>query len=121
MELKDLEVYVLARDISRDAWKIYNAMDWRSKKIIGDQFISAIDSIGANIAEGFGRFHFLDRNRFNYNARGSLIETLHWIDLLIERNVAPKEEATTLKTKLEVLKFKLNNFINSIKQQANSS
>lgn len=48
--LKDLEVYRLARQLSEVAWRIYSQLDWRDKKIIGDQFITAIDSIGANIA-----------------------------------------------------------------------
>jgi four helix bundle protein len=57
MELKDLEGYKLAREISQEAWMIYNKLDWQTRKIMGDQFITAIDSIGSNIAEGFGRFH----------------------------------------------------------------
>lgn len=55
MELENLEIYKLAREISRNAWEIYNELNWQDKKIMGDQFISSIDSIGANIAEGFGR------------------------------------------------------------------
>ena len=82
MELNDLEIYKLAKNISDASWGIYLQLDWQDKKIMGDQFISAIDSIGANIAEGFGRFHYLDRNKFNYNARGSLFESLNWLDLL---------------------------------------
>ena len=39
--------------------------------------MTSIGSIGSNLAEGYGRFHYLDRNKFNYNARGSLIEALH--------------------------------------------
>jgi len=73
LDLNDLEIYNLAREISCDAWEIYKEMGWQTKRVIGDQFITAIDSTGANIAEGFGRFHYLDRNKFNYNARGSLL------------------------------------------------
>lgn len=53
MNLEELEVYKLARLISNDAWKIYNEFNWQDKKIMGDQFIRSVDSIGANIAEGF--------------------------------------------------------------------
>lgn len=117
MKLEDLEVYKLAREISGDAWEIYKDFPWETRKVIGDQFITAIDSIGANIAEGRGRFHFLDRNKFNYNARGSLIESIHWIELLTERGIVQKEKGEALKNKIEDLNHKLNNYINATKEQ----
>ena len=84
--LNDLEVYKLARELSRIGWKIYQNLNWQTKKIMGDQFIEAVDSVGANIAEGYGRFHYLDRIKFYYNSRASLIEcNEHWIELLKER------------------------------------
>ena len=115
MELNDLEIYKIAKEISCDAWNIYKVFDWQTKKIIGDQFISAIDSVGANIAEGFGRFHYLDRNKFNYNARGSLVESSHWLYLLNEREIINAEEYNKLDYKLKQLSIKLNNYINSTK------
>ncbi len=90
-------------------------MDWREKKIPGDQFISAVDSIGANIAEGFGRFHYLDRNKCNYNARGSLIESSHWIGILFERELIKKEAHESFSSKLRQLTVKLNNYIKATK------
>lgn len=67
--LENLEVYKLARKLSLISWEIYQSLDWQNKKIIGNQFISSIDSIGANIAEGYGRFHYLDKIKFLYNAK----------------------------------------------------
>lgn len=86
------------------------------KKIIGDQFIRAIDSIGANIAEGFGRFHYLDKNKFNYNARGSLFESIHWVEVLVERNKITKEIGENIVSDLERLGIKLNNYITKTKK-----
>ena len=40
------------------------------------QIRRASKSIGANIAEGYGRFYYQDNVRFCYNARGSLLETV---------------------------------------------
>jgi len=114
-----LEIYKLAREIGKDAWKIYNILNWQDKKIMGDQFIAAIDSIGANISEGFGRYHFLDKNKFNYNSRGSLLESVYWLNLLSEREKITKETANILQNKLSKLHLKLNNYINSTKQQVN--
>lgn len=120
--LKELEVYQLSRKLSKFAWNVYDILDWRMKKIIGDQFIESTDSIGANIAEGYGRFHFLDRIKFFYNSRGSLLESRHWLELLKERNLI---KDMTLETEYlnvyEILKPKLNNFINSLYRVKKSS
>ena len=117
MDLKDLEIYQLAREISRDAWKDYKEFNWQTKKVIGDQYITAVDSIGANIAEGFGRFHYADKNKFNLNARGSLIESIHWVELLEERNLIEKSHAKSLTQKLTTLAKKLNNYITATRNQ----
>lgn len=111
MELYDLEIYKLAREISKEAWMVYQMFDWRVKKTMGDQFISAVDSVGANIAEGFGRYHYLDKNKFNYNARGSLIEVIHWLDLLVERGQVTDGQGLVLREKIKSLGIKLNNYI----------
>ena len=117
MDIKDLEVYKRSRELSKIAWEVYKDMNWRDKKIMGDQFIQSIDSIGANIAEGFGRYHYLDKNKFNYNARGSLIESIHWLELLTERDIIKKEKSTKLLNKLHQLGIKLNNYITTTKNQ----
>ena len=117
MDIHDLEIYRLAREISEESWKIYKGLDWQLKKVIGDQYISAVDSVGANIAEGFGRFHYSDKNKFNYNARGSLFEALHWLELLMERDIVSIESGDKLKDKFKKLGVKLNNYITATSRQ----
>ncbi len=117
MNLEDLEIYKLAIDVSDDAWRVYKILSWPDKKIMGDQFVSAVDSIGASIAEGFGRFHYLDKNKFNYNARGSLLESLHWLEVLSKRGKIKEEIKESLKSKLYSLHRKLNGYINITKKQ----
>ena len=110
--LKDLEVYKLARELSGSAWEIYEKLDWRDKKIMGDQFIAAIDSVGANIAEGYKRYHYLDKIKFYYNSRASLNEACgHWLELLYERKKMAKKEFENLKSLERKLSIKLSNFI----------
>ena len=110
--LKDLEVYRLARELSAMAWQIYDKLDWQDKKTMGDQFIRSADSVGANIAEGYGRFHYLDKIRFYYNSRGSLLESVaHWSELLYERERITEEQLATFKKVASQLHLKLNNLI----------
>ncbi len=121
IKLEDLDVYRLSREISEKAWSVYKDFGWRIKKIVGDQFIRSIDSIGANIAEGYGRYHYLDKIKFYYNARGSLLEAKHWLGLLEERKLIEPSEASFLKEELRSLGIKLNRFINSTFKAKNGS
>ncbi len=114
IKLEGLEVYQLAVKIGELAWEIYHPMDWQTKKIIGDQFITSSDSVGANIAEGYGRYHFLDRIKFYYNARASLVEcNNNWLELLYKREFIDKEKHDKFRLISEELLHKLNIFISA--------
>jgi four helix bundle protein len=113
VKLGDLDVYKLAIGLSDFAREIYEKVDWQTKKIIGDQFITATDSVGANIAEGYGRFHYKDRIKFYYNARGSLLETKHWTLLLRKRKFIAKEKYHKLLAQAEQIHKKLNSYISA--------
>lgn len=89
------------------------------KKHIGDQFLRAVDSIGANIAEGYGRYHYLDKVRFYYNSRASHYEAfIHWLELLLEREKISETEFATINKTALILQIKLNNFITATTKNA---
>lgn len=112
INLRDLDVYRLARELSRMAWEIYRQLDWNDKRIMGNQFIESIDSVGANIAEGYRRYHRLDKIKFYYNSRGSLSESVgHWLELLSERDKVDKVVVDQMKDIADKLSLKLENFI----------
>jgi len=112
IELKNLEVYQISRQLSAIVWKIFCRMNFEDKKHMGDQFLRSADSVGANIAEGYGRYHYLDKVRFYHNARGSHLEAFtHWLELLSEREKISIEEFETIRVKASTLQIKLNNFI----------
>lgn len=112
--LDELEVYRFGRKLSDIAWRLYEGFDWETKKIMGDQYVRATDSVGANIAEGYSRYHYLDRIKFYYNARASLMEACnHWLELLYVRKKINEENFYEYKKISEQLSIKLNNFIRS--------
>ncbi len=114
IKLQDLEVYRLSRELSKIGWGIYNNLSWQDKKTMGDQFITSTDSVGANIAEGYSRYHYLDKIKFYYNARASLSEANeHWIEILLEREKATSENYTNFKTIANKTSIKLQNLISA--------
>jgi len=115
--LEELEVYQIALEISDLAWEIYNELPREHRFGQGGQFLEAADSIGANIAEGFGRYHYRDSLKFYYNSRGSLLEIKHWTTLLNRRSLMKPDYYKRLKELIEKEHFKLNSFINSTKSR----
>ena len=73
---EDLECYQLALQVMREAYKVVQKLPPEEKFALGLQMRRASVSIGFNVAEGYGRYHYLDSLRFYYIARGSLDETL---------------------------------------------
>jgi len=72
---KDLEIWQLAVKLVIKVYKLLQAFPKEEKFGIVAQTKDSVVSVAANIAEGFGRYHFKDRIRFLYNSRGSLLET----------------------------------------------
>jgi len=63
--------YVAGRDVGK------LAQDARTQKI-ASQLYRAVESVGANIAEGYSRQSLRDRARFYEYALGSARESRHW-------------------------------------------
>ncbi|MBL7063621.1 MAG: four helix bundle protein [Anaerolineae bacterium] len=73
---EDLECYQLASQVLREAYRIVKRLPSEERYNLADQMRRAAVSAVLNIAEGYGRYHYLDSLRFYYIARGSLDETL---------------------------------------------
>jgi len=114
MELRDLEVYKLSEEISDMIWKIVLEWDYFAKDTIGKQLVKASDSIAANIAEGYGRYHFKENKNFCYFARGSLEETKTWLRKSIRRGLVDKSKHQELFDIIKKLPKLLNSYIKSI-------
>jgi four helix bundle protein len=56
--------YQLAMKIGDEVWKLTDSWDHWKKDTIGKQLVRAVDSIAANIAEGYGRYGYEDRRYF---------------------------------------------------------
>lgn len=114
---EDLEIYKAALTIAKEVYELSKAFPKDETFGMRDQIRRAVASIGANIAEGFGRYHFKDKLLFMYNARGSLYEVKHFLYLAVEVGYLNKESILDLNRRLDDLAVRLANFINSIRKK----
>ncbi|MBU6170400.1 MAG: four helix bundle protein [Verrucomicrobia bacterium] len=73
------------------AKKFFKALPGEERYRLGDQILRSACSATSNIAEGYGRFHYLDNAKFCSNARGSCWETLDHMITAVDEGIASEE------------------------------
>ena len=58
MALEDIRVLQNAEVVCDKLWKEVVKWDKFARDVVGGQLVRAADSIGANIAESYGRYHY---------------------------------------------------------------
>ena len=88
---EDLEVWKKCRQLRVEISALLKGFQDQEKYRLIDQLKRASMSVTANIAEGHGRFHYLDNLKFCRNARGSLNEILDHLKYVFttKRSLAP--------------------------------
>ncbi len=112
---EDLRVLKSAEEIADSIWKIVVRWDEFAKDVVGKQLTRAVDSIGANIAESFGRYHFGEKLQFLYYSRGSIFETKYWLNRTRVRSLMKPDEVQEYVNRLTDLARQLNTFASSLK------
>src|ERR1700743_1109855 len=113
-KLEDLEVYTLSEKLGDEIWDIVIGWDYFTRDTIGKQLARSADSISANIAEGYGRFHYKENRNFCYFSRGSIIETKGWLKKARNRKLITEDQFEVLFNKLQTIHIKLNAYIKFI-------
>jgi len=109
--LNDVTAYKIAFNLSNYVWNIVIKWDYFAKKTIGAQFVDAVDSISANIAEGFERYHKKDKIRFYHISSGSAKESFDWNEKGKVRKLLTKEEYDHILKELSKLPKEINSQI----------
>ena len=117
--LEDLEVYNISLEISDKVGNLVIHWDTFSRNNLGGQLVRAVDSVGANIAEGYGRGSKVDNARFVKIARGSLFETKHWLNISHRRKLFPDTELKEILDVIEGLLPRLSAYINYLSNSSN--
>jgi len=111
LQLNDLTSYNTSFIFSNQVWDIVIKWDYFAKDTIGKQFVNAADSISANIAEGFGRYHKKDKIKFYYYSLGSVKECTDWLNKAKIRNLISEELFTKLNEAIEKLPREVHQLI----------
>ena len=116
----ELETWKQARKIRMIVANMVKLFPPEEKFRLIDQLIRCSRSIGNNIAEEHGRFHYQDNIRFCIIARGSLSETLDHIIIAKDENIISEDVFDSFQSEyMQCLKL-LNGYIQFIKRKKNN-
>ena len=112
--LDDLRVYNMAEELADLVWEAVATWRGFSKSAVGSQLVRAADSVGANIAEGYGCASPADHQRFIRTARGSLYEVRFFLRRADKRKLLTSEQKAPLQRLLKDLLPALNAYLRSL-------
>jgi four helix bundle protein len=109
--LDDFELYKLARQFRRKVYKLIKQLPKEEQYCLDPQMRKAIISVTNNIAEGHGRWHYLENMQFCRIARGSVEEILDDINVCLDEGYGEKAYNEELKQEGYALIAKINGYI----------
>ena len=111
LDLNDISAYGSALEISNYVWKIIFEWEYFAKNTVGLQWARAIDSMSANIAEGFGKYTKKDKIKYYRYSFGSLKESQDWLEKAYYRKLILEEQYKYIKSALEKMPREINHLI----------
>ena len=117
---EDLEVYQVAREFRKAMYQAAKRLPDIEKFGLASQMRRAALSLTNNIAEGHGRFHYLDQITFTLQSRGSLEELIDDLNVCEDEQYLPIEEIVSLKDQGWRVRQLVDGYIRYLRQQKNS-
>jgi four helix bundle protein len=85
------------------------------KYALATQIRRSVQSIPANIAEGYGRYYYQEGIRYCYIARGSLEETKTHLILAYQLGYLPEKNFLFLRQRMDSIRRQINGYISHLK------
>jgi len=108
---EDLEVYRVAREVRKAIYAVTRKLPAHEKFELASQIRRAAVSLTNNVAEGHGRYHFLDQIKFQLQARGSLTELIVDLNICSDEKYLPADEIAGLKEEATAVHQLINGYI----------
>ena len=120
LTFEDLEVWQKGRQLRKDLSHIAKKLPSSEKFRLADQILRASRSVTANVAEGYGRFHYQENIQFCRQARGSLFELLDHLSVANDEEYISEEKFAEVKERIfEVIRI-LNGYVKYLKSRRDS-
>lgn len=103
-DFQNLTCWKSAHELKKKVSELIKSFPESERYRLSDQIIRSSRSVTANIAEGYGRFHFKDQIRFCIHARGSLVE-------LYDHLITAKDESYISSEQLKKFNLDINDSI----------
>jgi four helix bundle protein len=116
---EDLEVYRVAREFRKSIYEIAKQLPECEKYGLVSQIRRAALSLTNNIAEGHGRYHFLDQIKFLLQGRGSLEELMDDLNVCEDERYLPPQELERLRLDAWRVHRLINGYIRFLRRRAN--
>ena len=112
----DLPVYKICRDFRKQVAAIVKERLPKTEEyMLKNQILRSGRSVTANIAEGFGRFHYQENIQYCRQGRGSLAETMEHIIVAFDEKYIGEELLTVLNNNYKTCLKELNTYIKYLK------
>ncbi len=119
---EDLECWKACRELRLFVAKeVLPVLPREEKFRLGDQVLRAARSSTANLAEGYGRFHYMDNAKFCSNARGSCWEVLDHLITAQDEDLIPDEMLKRGRELVNTAVKLVNGYMNYLKRAGKQS
>jgi four helix bundle protein len=115
---EDLDAYKIAREFRKAMYGVARRLPDSEKFGLVSQVRRAAVSLTNNIAEGHGRFHYLDQIKFMFQARGSLEELLDDLNVCQDEGYLPPNDLSILKEQGWRAHKVLNGYVRFLRKRA---
>jgi len=117
---EDLEVYQVAREFRKRMYGVARRLPDIEKFGLATQIRRAALSLTNNIAEGHGRYHYLDQIKFTLQSRGSFEELIDDLNTCEDEQYLPGKEIASLKQEGWRVRQLIDGYIRYLRQQKSS-
>jgi len=111
---EDLDVWKVGGQIRRELYVLTTGFPKQEQYCLGQQVRTAAISLTANIAEGYGRFHYKEKIQFCRIARGSAYELLDHLIACKDEEYLSEKQYKDLQVQLRRFVQLINGYIRSI-------